>query len=383
MSGPTLAATVCRTLSGEYEPLAKRVTLNGEGGYAVQGYSRATWFTLATFACPDIVTFGRKLFALAKDPAAAVLRGAPLPHVRLGKCYYRRFKHADPNTNSLEEMPRSWIAVDDAPAPPALPNWLNDVPAAARHLVQLLPEELHDVTCVVQVTGSASLTGDGLLRLRLWFGLDREIGCAAVKRWAKAWNHARRTKVIDWSIYTPVALNYTADPLLGAGVMSPVAKRWYLLEGRQDRATLVLPPEPVEPIREPSLATAVVVDAVNGSVSTRRRSFSDLVGLIGSTEFGFYEPIKSALGRGAADGQDREATVTAVRAAVLAADPGHRDPPTIGRYADRGFLSTAFNSFSRQDAQQRRVNEQIHRHWFARSATSRTGDPMDRAGASR
>ena len=91
MSGPMLEATICRTLSAEYEPLAKRITLNPEGGFAVQGYGNGLWFRFETFGCADIVDFGRRLFALAKDPAAAVLRGTPLSHVRPGGGYYRRF----------------------------------------------------------------------------------------------------------------------------------------------------------------------------------------------------------------------------------------------------------------------------------------------------
>jgi hypothetical protein len=363
MSNPMLGFTVCRTLSAEHEPLAKRVTLDGECGYAVQGYSKAAWFTFEPFECADIVTFGRKLFTLSKDPAAGVLRGAPLPHVRPGGCYHRRINHADASTNSLKDVPRSWLAIDcdDIPASPGLSNWLTDVPSAARHLVQLLPEELHDVTAVAQVTGSGGFTGDGLLRLRLWFALDREIDCAEAKAWAHAWNRAQGTKLIDWAIYTPVALHYIADPILGAGVRSPVPGRWCLVPGQLDRAALTLPPVP---IREPSLMTTVSVSAADGSVSTRRRSFSELCGQIGSVEFGFYEPIKSALGRAAADGQDREATIRAVSAAVLRADPGHRNRAKILRYADPHFLRTAFNSFARNDAQQRRANEQLYRHWF-------------------
>src|SRR5262249_24406478 len=71
------------------------------------------------------------------------------------------------------------------------------------------------------------------------------------------------------------------------------------------------------------------------------------VKLIGSTDFGFYQPILAALGRGAADGQDAEATVAAVAAAVLAADRGHRDRATILSYASRPFLIRAFNSSGR------------------------------------
>lgn len=366
MSGPMLEATVCRTLSAEHEPLAKRITLDGEGGFAVQGYSNAVWFRFEPLPAADIVVFGRKLFELAKDPAAGVLRGAPLPHVRPGGCYHRRFKHADPGTNAIEEAPRSWIAVDcdDIPAPPGVSNWLDDIPVAARYLVQLLPPELHDATAIVQLTGSAGFTGDGLLRLRLWFALDREIGCRDAKNWAQAWNRAQGTRLIDWSVFTPVALNYIANPILGPGVQAPLSGRWCLMRGGQDRAVLALPPEPTLPTREMSIMTTVSVSAADGAVSTRRRSFSELVGLIGSAEFGFYEPIKTALGRAAADGQDLEATIRAVSAAVMQADPGHRNRETILRYADRQFLTTAFNSFSKHDAQLRRANEQ--RHWFRR-----------------
>jgi hypothetical protein len=354
-----------------------------DGGYDVHPSSKPLWFTLETFECADITGFGRKLFTLSKDPTAAVLRGGLLPHVRPGGCYYRRFADPDQANNSLCDTPRAWMAIDcdDIPAPATPTAWLSDVPGAARHLVQMLPEELHDVTCIAQVTGSAGFSGDGLLRLRLWYALERECNCLIARVWAQAWNRTQGSRRIDWSVFTPAALHYIASPLLGPEVQSPVTGRWCLVQGRHDRvATLRLPPEPPE--REPSLATALMaVGGGDGVGAPRRRGFVELVSQIGSIEFGFFKPISAALGRAAADRQDRDATVAAISAAVLAADPGHRSRATIQRYASRAFLLREFASFARRDDRMRRGNEAVHRHWFAGApTTTRTAESVGRAG---
>jgi hypothetical protein len=52
-------------------------------------------------------------------------------------------------------------------------------------------------------------------------------------------------------------------------------------------------------------------------------------------------------------GLERGRTLAAVRAAVVTADPGHRTPDVIARYASDRFIGDAYDRFTRQDAARR------------------------------
>ena len=168
-----------------------------------------------------------------------MLRGAPAPHVLAAgpaNTFRRKYADPDPTNNFIIPVARLWFAidVDDVDAPPGM-DWLQDVPAASRWLLGLLPPELTGVTCIVQATGSAGFTGAGLMRLRLWFALTEEVGDADLRRWANAWTAKVQTHLIDPAIYNPVQLHYTATPILGAGVIDPVhGNRWHLSVARKD-----------------------------------------------------------------------------------------------------------------------------------------------------
>src|SRR5690349_20789915 len=127
--------------------LAKRITAKQDGsGYDVQGYDHGYLFGLEQWQAADVADFGRQLWKLSKNPAAAVLRGTATPHVLAAgpQAEFRR-KCVDPNPaeNLLLPVARAWFAVDaDDVAAPAGMTWLDDVPGAALCLLKLLPPEL-------------------------------------------------------------------------------------------------------------------------------------------------------------------------------------------------------------------------------------------------
>ena len=340
--------------------LAKRVTKEPLGGdYGIQGYDKGLWFTFEQREARDVADFGQQLRRLSQDTSAAVLRGALTSIVIAAKptaAFRRKYADPDPAKNALLPMPRAWFAVDadDVAAPPGM-DWMQDVPAAALHLVSLLPPELHGVSFIAQLTGSAGFSGAGLMRLRLWFVLTDAVGDKELRRWANAWNVRAGTHLIDPTIYNPAQLHYTARPILGPGVIDPTGgRRWYGVRGSADRATLSIPPEAAK-------AGPCMAPGVHGQALPT--GFDQWIRLIGDTLHGFWKPMNGAFGAGVAAGLGEPQIVAEIRSAVLAAHPGHRTKERIAHYADVTFLIREVSTIGRRDAAQRQqitvLREQI------------------------
>lgn len=106
-----------------------------------------------------------------------------------------------------------------------------DIIAAA---LKALPPEFRDAACVVQWSNSMGFK-QGLIRVHLWFWLDKAISDNEAKAWLQDYP-------VDPALYSPVQPHYTANPILGEGVADPIAKRvgLYAPEGSAD---IVLVPD--------------------------------------------------------------------------------------------------------------------------------------------
>jgi hypothetical protein len=340
---PPLAFTIARAVDSSV--LAKRIMCVPDGSIRVVPYDSAVWFTFEAATAPGIRELGRKLYTLARDPRVALVRGEPHPHVKPGKCYFRRARAGD-NTNSLIDRPCAWAAIDydDVSAPGDL-DWQRDPQAAAAYLQSLSPPELHGVDHVLQWSGSAGFTGANLIRARAWYGFTASLADDDLRRWAMDWNVKAGSRLIDFALFNPAQLHYVANPILASGISDPLSVRWHFIEGViADRASIVLPPLP-PPSAHVSQSSEHTLRPGGGLGAWLDR--------IGSIEWGFKEAIIAAVGAAVRISLERRLTLTAIRTAVLAADPGHRTPDVIARYASERFISAAFDRFLRQDAARR------------------------------
>ena len=64
----------------------------------------------------------------------------------------------------------------------------------------------------------------------MWFWHEKPASSAELKRWARAINKAKGN-VIDESLYSPVQIHYTANPIFENGVIDPVPQRVGLYRG--------------------------------------------------------------------------------------------------------------------------------------------------------
>jgi hypothetical protein len=53
----------------------------------------------------------RELAVMSDFPSIMIVRGEPLSHIDLGKPQLRRSNSSMPETNTLKDVPRSWLAV--------------------------------------------------------------------------------------------------------------------------------------------------------------------------------------------------------------------------------------------------------------------------------
>jgi hypothetical protein len=340
-SPPPLEFTIARAEGGAV--LTKQIKREADGSFAIRDYNNAAWFTFKTASAPDIRTFGRALYRLARDRHAAVLRGAPLPHVVPGSRYRRRARAAD-GSNALGDCARAWamIDLDDVIAPEGVDP--HDAEAVSAFLQTLLPPELRGVDHILQFSNSAGFTGDDrMLRVHLWFALTAPVSDDDLRRWAMAHNARVGSRVIDFAPFNPAQLHYIANPILAPGITDPVPRRWHFIAGPVAERATIVPPVAGMPILP------------SGDVLRPGGGFGAWLDRIGSVEQGFNAAIIGAVGAAARAGLSRDLTIPAVRAAVLAANPGHRPPGVIARYASDRFIGSAFDRFVKQDATRRQA----------------------------
>jgi hypothetical protein len=341
---PPLECVVIRTADAN-KVLAKRIGCDAGGNVEFTDFDQVAEFTFAVGGAPDLRAFGRGLYRLARDPHAAILRGALLPHVVPGQRYFRRARAGD-GTDSLADCDRAWVGIDmdDVPLPPGI-DW-RDAAAVAMHLQTRLPLELRGCDCLLAWSAKQGFRAPGTVRCKLFFGLTAPVSDEGLRRWALTWNAQQGAKIIDHALFSPTQLHYVADPIFAPGIADPLATigRWHWCPGVfAERATIVLPPVVVSPLPP------------GASQARTGGGFADRLSRIGDPVEGFRAPIIAALGAAARAQIPREAAIAAVRKVVLAANPGHRTSAEIARYASDQYLGSAFTQFSRQDATRRQA----------------------------
>lgn len=159
---------------------------------------------------------------------------------------------------TMQDMPRRWLMVDfdsvNEPDGERHPFCMDPAHAAA-YLRSSLPVEFREAACVWRASGSAGFKPG--IRLHLWFLLDRALLGDECKAWL-----SHGLLPVDRTVYGAVQPHYTADPLLGDGVIDPMVERIGLLPGAELVAVpATIPEDKVKSAKAPKTSARGVVDA--------------------------------------------------------------------------------------------------------------------------
>lgn len=214
----------------------ERLTKKHALGEESEGYGNAYLVTSTVKEVSSIHDLHELLTRLETITDRCVIRGRRRPELP-PRAAVRRAYHPDPSKSEppgFEPADRRWLCVDIDHL--ACPDHLDpdfDPEGAILYAMEQLPEWLQGVSCHWQWSSSAGLKGWTLLKVHLWFWMDRAVDDPALRVWAK------RETYVDHALYNPVQPHYTANPIFAGGLEDPVERRSGLLEG--DRHTACVP----------------------------------------------------------------------------------------------------------------------------------------------
>lgn len=278
------AITHLRSLGGL--KLTKQYSRDKNGSVVKKIYDNAKHFNAFSKSIHDIHALSQFLKFLEKTPNACIIRGElkeehePI-RVRRSLDYF-------------SDEPRSWVCIDiDAVPVPDHTDVFTEVEILIEHVIGFLPPEFHDVSCHYQFSssfGTEGLTGEGgpgqTIKVHLWFMLDHPCTSKELRRWAKHVNRQAGFKLIDESLYNPVQIHYTANPIF-SDLRDPVRVRSGFLERLDDAVAIEIP-------SEEKLSSVTLPSGQGLSTSNIAPGFENHLASIGDPH-GFNIPIYKAI----------------------------------------------------------------------------------------
>ena len=289
-----------------------------------------SFFSVKSIGLDNIADLSMVLEHLEEFPHHCVIRG----QLKDGIDPERTIRKSNGSDATFESVPRSWIMLDmdEIPAP-ALTDPATDPEDSVEYLIGLLPEEFWDSSCYWSFSSSQGFKGD-TLSVHMWFWLDRPISDSDLKRWGESVNSGSRFgKLIDVSLFNPVQIHYTSNPIFHDGIINPIPRRSGVREGLVHEVSIKIPDMVQKPILK---------GAGSDSVGIGAEGYLERIG--GSQ--GFFNPIKSAIGSMVRAGTDPEIIKTQIRERVQSADHGNRNIQEIERYQSDEFLDEIIQKFS-------------------------------------
>ena len=270
MSGPTIrfipapsARLAFLTPVGPQQ--ARKVhTLKSDGTIYTASYGNAAHFTHCTRDVADICDLHGVLEVHSRQNSFAV-RGQVRPDMPQ---VMRRLVG-----KTISDTPTRIVAIDidNEPIPDAVD--CEDDLAVAEFIRTRLPDELRDVSCIVELSGRYGLwrldpATPKLAKAHVWLLNDQPMNAAEIKRWFKA-ESGRDCAVIDNSVSTANQPIYCGAPVFN-GCADPVPQRLFLLLDANDTAS-IRPPVAIERPRGAPPANGIAVEspALLGAIAAR------------------------------------------------------------------------------------------------------------------
>lgn len=216
------------------KPAAKRVTQLGNGKVQIHPSGSSFRHSVDTVAIGSLANLYSVLSDLQDQSDRFVIRGKlingmPTEGIR------RLLKPTGDDLASFEPAPRRWVMLDIDGI--QLPAGMNDFNGHAdeiiAHAISFLPDQFQTASCVYQWSGSMGFK-TAQIRIHLWFWLDRPVSDEQLKAWMQ-------NSPVDRSLFNPVQVHYTANPILEDGAVDPITQRVGLYMPKAGSDTVVVP----------------------------------------------------------------------------------------------------------------------------------------------
>jgi hypothetical protein len=270
------------------------------------------------------------------DLREAIIRGDVHDDCRDEKILPRRLEFFG-ETNGGTKKEWVWLDIDGVPFPEFM-DPAEDIEECVEWLItEHLPAEFHDVSCHYQLSGTHGLADPTVLKVHLFFMLDRPVSTKSLKVYCQA-----NAPVVDASpLNSDNNACYIAPPIF-ENATDPFPRRTGVMDREFDHVTL--PDIDVTELRviarEQGLGSGLML-GVTG--------FEDLLNLIGSKDegrAGWHEPIRNAvmayIRKTSLQLVDDEALKERVREAIINAPrKAGKDDRDIERYLSDQYLDSS------------------------------------------
>ena len=225
---------------------SKQHRRGSSGEIVTEDYERRTWFSFAPRDAGDIRELSALLTNLEGQGDTFVILGVPKEGIEPGS-EVRRLLYKDTENGqgpyfkeADDGQPWLVLDIDRLPCPPDL-DPVNEPENAVVYALSRLPDEFASATCHWQLSASAGVDSGGLIKMHLWFWLDRPVKVHSLRQWARVVNDRAGLQLIDPAPFNPVQPIYTAAPVFLDHLTDPVAQRSGLREGHLETVAIDLP----------------------------------------------------------------------------------------------------------------------------------------------
>lgn len=204
--------------------LAAKRFVGGPEGVKVIPYNAGKIFAVCQFPLRGIQDLSDALTILEREPTSFVVRGEPID-LSCERLVFRR-SGGDCAAFTSSAPGRCWLILDfdKVTRPAALAQKRGGAVADSEYLVSLLPKEFHNASYHWQLSSSAGIGANELIKLHLAFWLDQPATDQELKAWAKVINKRAGYALVDAALFQAVQAHYTAAPLF-EGMTDPVKQR--------------------------------------------------------------------------------------------------------------------------------------------------------------
>lgn len=172
---------------------------------SLKDYDTAKHFTIIVKEVKDLQSLALVLdTAMAKTQYAAI-RGTPITD---------ETENVTRTLSNFADTPKHWVMFDIDSFCPKVPPLQDPAAGVEQWISEKLPTAFHYSKAYWQLSSSAGHSTRNPLGLRahVWFWMDKPVTGTQWKRWTEQNNIA-----IDKSVFSPVQLHYTANPVIEAG----------------------------------------------------------------------------------------------------------------------------------------------------------------------